>query len=116
MLGRGGAVFSEPQKNSCNTRTVFDHQSLMHSFIAVAEFIRHCNLSLVFNYTDIYRPHIKIFCMTIYKNISKCAEEFCRSFNSHCGGVESKLVPLGTSANSWPIVPAPGDCEDAEFR
>jgi hypothetical protein len=29
--------------------------------------------------------------------------------------VESKLGPLGTSASNWPIVPAPGDCEDAEF-
>jgi hypothetical protein len=29
--------------------------------------------------------------------------------------VESKLGPLGTSATNWPIVPAPGDCEDAEF-
>jgi hypothetical protein len=31
------------------------------------------------------------------------------------GGVESKLGPLGTSATYWPIVPAPGDCEDGEF-
>jgi hypothetical protein len=23
--------------------------------------------------------------------------------------------PLGTSATYWPIVPAPGDCEDGEF-
>jgi hypothetical protein len=30
-------------------------------------------------------------------------------------GVESKLDPLGTSAIYWPIVPAPGDCEDGEF-
>jgi hypothetical protein len=30
-------------------------------------------------------------------------------------GVESKLGPLGTSATYWPIVPAPGDCEDGEF-
>jgi hypothetical protein len=30
-------------------------------------------------------------------------------------GVESKLGPLGTSATNWPIVPAPGDCEDGEF-
>jgi hypothetical protein len=29
--------------------------------------------------------------------------------------VESKLGPLGTSATEWPIVPAPGDCDDAEF-
>jgi hypothetical protein len=29
--------------------------------------------------------------------------------------VESKLGPLGTSATHWPIVPAPGDCEDGEF-
>jgi hypothetical protein len=29
--------------------------------------------------------------------------------------VESKLGPLGTSAIYWPIVPAPGDCEDGEF-
>jgi hypothetical protein len=29
--------------------------------------------------------------------------------------VESKLGPLGTSATNWPIVPAPGDCEDGEF-
>jgi hypothetical protein len=29
--------------------------------------------------------------------------------------VESKLGPLGTSAPYWPIVPAPGDCEDGEF-
>jgi hypothetical protein len=34
----------------------------------------------------------------------------------HCiVGVESKLGPLGTSAIYWPIVPAPGDCEDVEF-
>jgi hypothetical protein len=31
------------------------------------------------------------------------------------GGVQSKLGPLGTSAIYWPIVPAPGDCEDGEF-
>jgi hypothetical protein len=30
--------------------------------------------------------------------------------------VEFKLGPLGTSAIYWPIVPAPGDCEDGEFR
>jgi hypothetical protein len=29
--------------------------------------------------------------------------------------MESKLGPLGTSATYWPIVPAPGDCEDGEF-
>jgi hypothetical protein len=29
--------------------------------------------------------------------------------------VESKLGPLGTSATYWPIVPAPGNCEDGEF-
>jgi hypothetical protein len=29
--------------------------------------------------------------------------------------VETKLGPLGTSATYWPIVPAPGDCEDGEF-
>jgi hypothetical protein len=29
--------------------------------------------------------------------------------------VESKLGPLGTSATYWPILPAPGDCEDGEF-
>jgi hypothetical protein len=27
----------------------------------------------------------------------------------------SKLGPLGTSATYWPIVPAPGGCEDGEF-
>jgi hypothetical protein len=36
-------------------------------------------------------------------------------FNWHSGGMESKLGPLGTSATYWPIVPAPGDCEDGEF-
>jgi hypothetical protein len=35
--------------------------------------------------------------------------------NLHSGGVESKLGPLGTSATYWPVVPAPGDCEDGEF-
>jgi hypothetical protein len=29
--------------------------------------------------------------------------------------MESKLVPLGTSATNWPIISAPGDCEDEEF-
>jgi hypothetical protein len=29
--------------------------------------------------------------------------------------MESKLGPLGTSAIYWPILPAPGDCEDGEF-
>jgi hypothetical protein len=29
--------------------------------------------------------------------------------------VESKQGPLGTSATYWPIVPAPGDCEDGKF-
>jgi hypothetical protein len=29
--------------------------------------------------------------------------------------VESKLGPVDTSATNWPIVPAPGDCEDGEF-
>jgi hypothetical protein len=27
----------------------------------------------------------------------------------------SKVGPLSTSATYWPIVPTPGDCEDAEF-
>jgi hypothetical protein len=35
--------------------------------------------------------------------------------NLHSAGVESKLGPLGTSATYWPLVPAPGDCEDGEF-
>jgi hypothetical protein len=35
--------------------------------------------------------------------------------NSHSGGLESKLGPLGTSATEWPIVPAPGDYDDGEF-
>jgi hypothetical protein len=26
-----------------------------------------------------------------------------------------ELGPLGTSATEWPIVPAPGDCDDGEF-
>jgi hypothetical protein len=30
--------------------------------------------------------------------------------------VESKLGPLGTSATEWPILLAPGDCDDGEFR
>jgi hypothetical protein len=30
-------------------------------------------------------------------------------------GVESTLGPLGMSATEWPIVPAPGDCDDGEF-
>jgi hypothetical protein len=30
--------------------------------------------------------------------------------------VESKLGPLGMSATYWPIVPAPGDCEDGEIK
>jgi hypothetical protein len=29
--------------------------------------------------------------------------------------VESILGPLGTSATEWPILPAPGDCDDEEF-
>jgi hypothetical protein len=29
--------------------------------------------------------------------------------------VESKLGSLATSATYWPIVPAPGDCEDEEI-
>jgi hypothetical protein len=29
--------------------------------------------------------------------------------------VESKLGPLGTSATYWPIVPAPGDCENGHI-
>jgi hypothetical protein len=33
----------------------------------------------------------------------------------HSGGVESKLGPHSTSATYWPIVPAPGDCENGEF-
>jgi hypothetical protein len=36
-------------------------------------------------------------------------------FNSHIGGVESKMGPLGTSATEWPIVPAPGDYDEGEF-
>jgi hypothetical protein len=31
------------------------------------------------------------------------------------GGVESILGPLCTSASEWPIIPAPGDCDDGEF-
>jgi hypothetical protein len=34
-------------------------------------------------------------------------------FNSHCGRVESKLGPLGTSVTSG--IPAPCDCEDGEL-
>jgi hypothetical protein len=30
-------------------------------------------------------------------------------------GVESILGPLGTSATEWPIVSAPGNCDDGEF-
>jgi hypothetical protein len=30
-------------------------------------------------------------------------------------GLVSKLGALGQSAIYWPIVPAPGDCEDGEF-
>jgi hypothetical protein len=30
-------------------------------------------------------------------------------------GVESILGPLGTSATEWPIIPAPGECDDREF-
>jgi hypothetical protein len=30
-------------------------------------------------------------------------------------GMESKLGPLGTHSTNWPIVHAPGDCEDGEF-
>jgi hypothetical protein len=33
----------------------------------------------------------------------------------YSGGLGSRLGPLGTSATHWPIVPAPGDCEDGEF-
>jgi hypothetical protein len=29
--------------------------------------------------------------------------------------VESRLGPLGTSAPNWPIVAAPGDCEEGDF-
>jgi hypothetical protein len=36
-------------------------------------------------------------------------------YNSHIGGVESKLGPLGMSATEWPIVPAPGEYDDGEF-
>jgi hypothetical protein len=42
-------------------------------------------------------------------------KEYIYFFNLHSGGVESKLGPLGTSANYWPIVPAPGNCEDGAF-
>jgi hypothetical protein len=31
------------------------------------------------------------------------------------GGGGVQLGPLGTSATSWPTVPAPGDNEDGEF-
>jgi hypothetical protein len=34
-------------------------------------------------------------------------------FFSRIVGVE--LGPLGTSATEWPIVSAPGDCDDGEF-
>jgi hypothetical protein len=30
-------------------------------------------------------------------------------------GVGIQLGPLGTAANDWPIVPAPGGCDDGEF-
>jgi hypothetical protein len=36
-------------------------------------------------------------------------------FNSHSGGVESKLGPLGTSVTEWPIVSASGDYNDGKF-
>jgi hypothetical protein len=29
--------------------------------------------------------------------------------------MESILGPHGTSATEWPVVPAPGDCDDGEF-
>jgi hypothetical protein len=31
------------------------------------------------------------------------------------GGDGAQLGLLGTSATNWPIVPAPGYCEDGEF-
>jgi hypothetical protein len=34
--------------------------------------------------------------------------------NSHWGG-GGETSPLGASATEWPIVPAPGDCDDKEF-
>jgi hypothetical protein len=30
-------------------------------------------------------------------------------------GIESKLGPLGHVGHFWPIVPAPGDCEDEDW-
>jgi hypothetical protein len=55
MLGWCGAVFSEARKIQ-----PLHHQSLKHSYIAVAEFIRHLILRLFFNHVCIYGRHINL--------------------------------------------------------
>jgi hypothetical protein len=71
----------------------------------------------------------KISCSRLPEYYEETFSDECRNKNSTVirylpyffliswvgGGVESKLGPLGMSATEWPIVLAPGDCDDGEF-
>jgi hypothetical protein len=63
-------------------------------------------MQIIYTYTNSSRKILIIALFVASQNF----------FNSHSGGgVDSRLGPLGTSAIYWPIVPAPGDCDDGEF-
>jgi hypothetical protein len=47
-------------------------------------------------------------------DLPACSIIFIFYVFEYFGGVESILDPLGTAAIYWPIVTAPGDCEDGE--
>jgi hypothetical protein len=56
--------------------------------------------------------------MTVLPNATSVSHSLTPQFESRgtdYSEVESILGSLGTSATEWPIVPAPGDCDDGEF-
>jgi hypothetical protein len=56
------------------------------------------------------------FAANVLLTFSRCSNIiFSVFFKFAWWGVESILGPPGTSATEWPIVPAPGDCDDGEF-
>jgi hypothetical protein len=56
-----------------------------------------------------------MFLVLCYPVLNSFRYTFKKGFNSHSGGVESKVGPLGMSATNRPIVLAPGDCENGEI-
>jgi hypothetical protein len=74
-------------------------------------------LKLIKNFTF----SIGYFMLLVPRSFLRCSMDcFCESRYSTdrlccTWGFFLKMVPLGTSATEWPIVPAPGDYDDGEF-